>query len=79
MANFDQMADKIKWMSPDLIRFLEKYLRKLPSVKKEIDSQTDSMVSDLETIVKPYSGKFQSHTKLPELSLIHISEPTRPY
>ena len=66
MSDFDQMADKIKWMPPDLIRFLEKYLRKLPSVKKEIDSQTDSMVSDLETIVKPYSGKFQSHTKLPE-------------
>ena len=66
MSDFDQMADKIKWMPPYLIRFLEKYLRKLPSVKKEIDSQTDSMVSDLETIVKPYSGKFQSHTKLPE-------------
>ena len=66
MSDFDQMADKIKWMPPDLIRFLEKYLRKLPSVKKEIDSQTDSMVSDLETIVKHYSGKFQSHTKLPE-------------
>ncbi len=40
MSDFDQMADKIKWMPPDLIRFLEKYLRKLPSVKKEIDSQT---------------------------------------
>ena len=66
MANMDQMINKVKWMPQGLIRFLEKWLRKLPSVKKEIESQTVSMVDDLKSMVKPYTGKFQSYSKLPE-------------
>ncbi len=69
MADIDQMTNKINWMPPKLVQFIEKWLRRLPSVKKEIDSQTDSMVSDMESMVKPYTGKFQSHTKLPETGI----------
>ena len=66
MRDFDQIIEKFKGMPDGLAHFLEKWLRKLPSVKKEIDSKTESMISDLVSIVKPYAGKFQSYNKLPE-------------
>ena len=66
MADFNQMTEKLKWMPNGLAHFLEKFLRKLPSVKKEIENQTNSMVGDLESMVKPYTGIFQTHSKLPE-------------
>ena len=66
MTNMDQIIEKVKWMPNGLIHFMEKWIRKLPSVKKEINKQTESMASDLESMVKPYSGEFQSHAKLPE-------------
>ena len=66
MPDFDQIIEKFKGMPDGLAHFLEKWLRKLPSVKKEIDSKTESMISDLASIVKPYTGRFQSHNKLPE-------------
>ena len=66
MPDFDQIIEKFKGMPDGLAHFLEKWLRKLPSVKKEIDGKTESMISDLASIVKPYTGKFQSYNKLPE-------------
>ena len=66
MPDFNQIIEKFKGMPDGLAHFLEKWLRKLPSVKKEIDSKTESMISDLASIVKPYTGRFQSHNKLPE-------------
>ena len=66
MPDFDQIIEKFKGMPDGLAHFLERWLRKLPSVKKEIDSKTESMISDLASIVKPYTGKFQSYNKLPE-------------
>ena len=65
MLDFNQMTEKLKWIPKGLAHFLEKFLRKLPSVKKEIENQTNSMVGDLESMVKPYTGKFQTHSKLP--------------
>jgi len=41
MADFDKMIENIKWMPNELVYFLEKFLRKLPAVKKEIESKTD--------------------------------------
>ncbi len=66
MPDLDQMVDKIKWMPIGLVQLMEKWIRKLPSVKKEIDGQTNSTVAELEPMVKPYAGKFQTHSKLPE-------------
>ena len=66
MLDFNQMTEKVKWMPNGLAHFLDKFLRKLPSVKKTIENQTNSMVGDLESTVKPYTGKFQTHSKLPE-------------
>ena len=66
MADFDKMIENIKWMPNELVYFLEKFLRKLPAVKKEIESKTEAMIGDLESMVKPYAGKFKTHSKLPE-------------
>ena len=52
-------------MPSGLIQFLEKWLRKLPTVKAEIDSQTNTIISNLESSVKPYEGKFSTYSSLP--------------
>jgi glutamate/tyrosine decarboxylase-like PLP-dependent enzyme len=69
MINTDQMIEKVKWLPNELGRIMEKWICKLPSVRKEINKQTEYMVNDLELIVKPYSKEFQSYAKLPKLGI----------
>ena len=61
----DQMIEKLKVMPSGLVRFMEKWLRKLPAVRKKIDSQTKAIIHDLESSVKPYDGKFRTYASLP--------------
>jgi len=61
----DQMIKKLKNMPSGLAHFLEKWLRKLPNVKKEIDSQAESIIDSLKSSIKPYEGKFNSYASLP--------------
>ena len=61
----DQMIEKLKVMPSGLVQFMEKWLRKLPTVKKRIDSQTKAIIHDLESSVKPYEGKFSTYSSLP--------------
>jgi len=65
MPEMDQMIEKLKGMPSGLVRFLEKWLRKLPAVRKEIDSQTETIIHELELSVKPYDGKFSTYASLP--------------
>ena len=66
MADIVKMIDKLKGMPSGLARYLEKWVRKLPSLQKEIDSQTESMIDNLQSSVKPYKGKFNTYSSLPE-------------
>ena len=59
----EQMIEKLKSMPRGLVSFLEKWLRKLPIVRKEINSQTKSIVRDLESSIKPYKQKFITYGK----------------
>ena len=61
----DQIIEKVKCMPSGLVQFLEKWVRKLPAVRKEIDSQTESIIDNLKSSVKPYSGKFNTYSSLP--------------
>ena len=65
MPDMNQMIEKLKGMPSGLVRFLEKWIRKLPTVKKEINSQTDSIIHDLESSVKPYGDEFNIYASLP--------------
>ena len=57
----DQIIEKVKFIPSGLVQFLEKWVRKLPVVRKEIDSQTESMIDSLKASIKPYSGKFNTY------------------
>lgn len=61
----DHMIEKLKGMPSGLVRFMDKWLRKLPAVREEIDSKTESIISDLESSVKPYDGEFTNYACLP--------------
>ena len=65
MPDMDEMIEKLKVIPSGLVRFMEKWLRKLPTVKKRIDSQTNAIIHDLESSVKPYDGKFSTYSSLP--------------
>ena len=65
MLDTDQMIEKLKGMPRGLVRFMEKWLRKLPAVRQEIDNQTGSILREMESSVKPYSDKFSTYTSLP--------------
>ena len=66
MSDMDQIMKNVKWIPNRLTYFMEKWIRKLPSMRKEINKQSESMASELKSMVKPYSGEFQSHAKLPK-------------
>ena len=57
-------------------------MKELVATKDEIELIEDSVVlaSDfLEEVLLPQLDKFEFENDDPDLSLIHISEPTRPY
>ena len=71
MPDMDQMIEKLKSMPIGLVQFMEKWLRKLPAVRHEIDSKTANIIRDLESSVKPYEGKFNTYYSLPSEGQSH--------
>lgn len=64
------MMDKLFNLIPrKLACFFEKYLRKIPYVKKKIDNDINRFMKDIETSLKPYKDTFHSHTHLPKTPL----------
>ena len=61
----DYMIEKLKGMPSGFVRFMDKWIRKLPAVREKIDSQTESIISDLESSVKPYDEEFTNYASLP--------------
>ena len=65
MINIDLIIEKVKGMPNGLVHFLENCVRKFPTVKKEIDSQTEFWIDSLKSSVKPYEGTFKTYSNLP--------------
>jgi len=53
-------------MDPRLVAWVEKRLKKIPSVSRKIEKEYDGMMAELESSVKPYKNKFASYTQIPE-------------
>lgn len=56
-------------MSPRFVAWLEKRLRKIPSISQKIEKEYDDMMAGLERSIKPYKNKFTTFTQLPETGL----------
>ncbi len=53
-------------MNPHLVAWIEKRLRKIPSISQKIEKEYDDVMADLEGSIKPYKDKFATFTQLPE-------------
>jgi sphinganine-1-phosphate aldolase len=52
-------------LHPRLVAWIEKRLKKIPSINRKIENEYDEMMADLESSLKPYQAKFKSFTKIP--------------
>lgn len=71
MNGLEQKIEKLSRLPKGLVGFLEKWLRRVPAVKKEIEDQTESMITDLEHTVKPYGEKFTTYSEIPKTPISH--------
>jgi len=62
----DFLLKNLGKMNPRLVAWVEKRLRKIPSVSRKIEKGYDGMMTELESSVKPYKNKFASYTQIPE-------------
>ena len=53
-------------LNPRLVAWIEKRLRKIPSINEKIEKEYDEMMADLESSVKPYKDSFPAFSRLPE-------------
>ncbi len=63
VMNFVQT--KMGWVPPGIIRIVEKYARRIPAVRRMIESEYDSVMNELESDLKPYREGFSSFAELP--------------
>ncbi len=52
-------------LDPRLVAVLERWLKKLPAVSREIESQYDSLLGGVEGDLKPYRKDFPAYDRLP--------------
>lgn len=60
------LFDNLRRLSPRQVAWIEKRLKKIPSVSRRIEKEHEEMMVGLESSVKPYKGDFDSYTKIPE-------------
>ncbi len=66
--NWEELLfNNIGRLPPQLVKWIEKRLRNIPSVSQKIEKEYDEMMADLESSLKPYKGEFASFTKIPEI------------
>ncbi len=56
-------------LNPRLVAFLEKYLRRIPAVDREIQEQYVQFLEGVEEDLKPYKDAYSAHARLPEVGL----------
>jgi sphinganine-1-phosphate aldolase len=54
-------------LHPRLVAWLEKRIRKIPSISDKIDKEYDDIMAGLETSVKPYKNKYETFKQLPQV------------
>ena len=63
--NIEEITGKLSWLPASLARFIEKRMKKIPSVKRMIDAENEKVMRVLEHSLKPYSNKFDKYPALP--------------
>lgn len=69
--NIEEITEKLAWLPAPAASFIEKRIKKVPALKKMIDSENAKTMEVLEHSLKPYDGKFDKHPSLPGKGLSH--------
>ncbi len=64
--NNDKILGLLEKLDPRWVRVIEKYLNKIPSIKKEIDGRTEAIMVDMEASVRPYKDDYPTYRRLPQ-------------
>ena len=75
MANSEDYVSQLKQAKEQGLSDLE--IARTSSIE-ELNNKANAKITELENKAKTYSNKFDDDKKYMDLSLIHISEPTRP-
>ncbi|WKZ34189.1 MAG: aminotransferase class V-fold PLP-dependent enzyme [Anaerolineales bacterium] len=62
----DFLMKHIGKLPAPMVAWIEKRLKKIPSISRKIEKEYDEMMGGLEASLKPYKDKFQTFAKLPE-------------
>ena len=65
------VSKRLSWMGPGVSKFLEKRMKAVPAIKKQIEKQYDGLSADLEKSLKPYKGKYEAYATLPTAAISH--------
>jgi glutamate/tyrosine decarboxylase-like PLP-dependent enzyme len=69
--NTDKILEKIAKLGPGPVKVVEKYLNKIPSIRKEIESQTNEIMGEMEDSMRPYKDEYVIHDALPSEGVSH--------
>jgi len=69
--NIEAISAKLGWLPKSTARVIEKRMKKIPKVKKMLDSENAKMMETLEHSLKPYKDKFERFPTLPKSGLSH--------
>ena len=65
MDAMDRLTELLSRLNPRLVAHIEKYLRKLPSVRAKIEQDTGDLMQTLENELKPYRDEWPSTRVIP--------------
>jgi len=65
MDAMDRLTELLSRLNPRLVAHIEKYLRKLPSVRAKIEQDTGDLMQTLENELKPYRDELPSTRVIP--------------
>lgn len=64
--NLMDLANKLSWMPPRMVAWLEKRLHAVPAVQQEIEKEYAGIMGGLEASLKPYRDGFTTFDRLPQ-------------
>jgi sphinganine-1-phosphate aldolase len=67
----DFVMNRLSWLPPRVGRALEKRLRTIPFVRRQLEHQYAAILGDLEGSLKPYRDQFVTYRQLPERGVPH--------
>jgi sphinganine-1-phosphate aldolase len=65
MDLMDFVQTRLGWLPPQATAVLERWLTRIPAVRREIEGQYDEIMAGFEDSLKPYRGEFPSNACLP--------------